>query len=137
MDKNNGYRTRSRTCIQDYLQKNADRTVTVTDIVRYMEEQEQKVNVTTIYRYLDKLIKEGKVHKYVSESKEMASFQWIKECCHDHLHIRCIGCGKVAHLDCGFMNEIEQHFLAHHGFTLDCEGTILHGFCASCKRPDK
>ena len=35
-------------------------------------------------------------------------------------------------MDCHFMDEVRQHLLAEHGFTLQCEGSILYGLCRQC-----
>ena len=51
----NGYATTSRKKILEYLMANSDRTVTVTDIDQYLKKHDNEVNITTIYRYLDKL----------------------------------------------------------------------------------
>ena len=59
----NGYATTSRKKILEYLMANSDRTVTVTDIDQYLKKHDNEVNITTIYRYLDKLAKEGTVMK--------------------------------------------------------------------------
>ena len=70
----NGYATTSRKKILEYLMANSDRTVTVTDIDQYLKKHDNEVNITTIYRYLDKLAKEGTVMKYVAEKGSQALF---------------------------------------------------------------
>ena len=62
-----GYATISRKKILEFLKKNSDRTVAVADIDHYLKAQDCEVNITTIYRYLDKLAKDGTVIKYVAE----------------------------------------------------------------------
>mgnify|MGYP000424079540 CR=1 FL=1 len=52
-----GYATISRKKILEFLKKNSDRTVAVADIDHYLRTQDCEVNITTIYRYLDKLAK--------------------------------------------------------------------------------
>ena len=47
----------------DFLKASSDRTVTAADVDHYLKEQESEVNITTIYRYLDKLAKDGTVIK--------------------------------------------------------------------------
>ena len=64
---NSGYATASRKKILDFLKENKNRTLTVLDIDAYLKECDNEVNLTTIYRYLDKLEKEGTVMKYVAE----------------------------------------------------------------------
>lgn len=129
------YQTKNRKYILEYLESNHNRAVKVSDIAEYMKTCGIKVNITTIYRYLDKLVLDGVVSKFVSNTGDGATYQLTisEHTCHKHLHIQCTNCGKVVHLDCGFMEEISAHFLEHHGFVLDCAGTILHGLCKECQ----
>ena len=62
----NGYATTSRKKILEYLMANSDRTVTVADIDQYLKKNDNEVNITTIYRYLDKLAKEGITARSIS-----------------------------------------------------------------------
>ena len=50
----------------------------------------------------------------------------------EHLHLKCVRCGRIYHLDCHFMDEVRAHLMAEHGFTLQCEGSVLYGLCRSC-----
>ena len=54
--------------------------------------------------------------------------------CDSHIHMQCVRCGKVIHLDCHFLDEINEHIEEHHGFTIICKGSILYGMCESCKK---
>ena len=94
-----------------------------------------KVNTTTVYRYLDKLCAEHVVIKYPDLNSDKAVFQFVGEekKCTDHLHLKCIRCGKVVHLDCDFMDELKEHLFQEHGFRLQCSGDILHGICKDCE----
>ena len=94
-----------------------------------------KVNTTTVYRYLDKLCAEHVVIKYPDLNSDKAVFQFAGEekKCTDHLHLKCIRCGKVVHLDCDFMDELKEHLFQEHGFRLQCSGDMLHGICKDCE----
>ena len=94
-----------------------------------------KVNTTTVYRYLDKLCAEHVVIKYPDLNSDKAVFQFAGEekKCTDHLHLKCIRCGKVVHLDCDFMDELKEHPFRDHGFRLQCSGDMLHGICKDCE----
>ena len=94
-----------------------------------------KVNTTTVYRYLDKLCAEHVVIKYPDLNSDKAVFQFAGEekKCTDHLHLKCIRCGKVVHLDCDFMDELKEHLFRDHGFRLQCSGDMLHGICKDCE----
>lgn len=133
------YKTKSRKLILEYLIEQKEHMVSISDIENYLEKQGEKVNISTIYRYLDKLEAEKKVMKYQDEGGKKAVFQYIEEdqVCHQHLHMQCVKCGRVIHLDCGFMEEIFGHMQQHHHFRLQCSGSILYGICEECEKKEK
>ena len=130
------YTTASRRRIQEFLRNNCDRTVTVSDIAFHLKESGNEVNLTTIYRYLDKLSGEGSVIKYASEKGSQAAYQYVEhgKNCDEHLHLQCVRCGCVIHLDCEFMDEISKHVKQDHGFTLQCRKSVLYGTCQNCEQ---
>lgn len=132
------YKTAARAGITEYLKTNADRTVTVGDIMKGLGGEGRGINVSTVYRYLSKLSEEGLVNKYVAGKGEMAVYQYAgaSHNCSEHIHLQCRVCGRVIHLDCGFMDEIRSHILEHHGFGIECKGSILYGICEECSRTD-
>lgn len=135
MTTGNGYATASRKKILDFLKHNSERTVTVADVDRHLKENESEVNLTTIYRYLDKLEKEGTVIKYVAEKGGQTAYQYVESGhqCDEHLHLKCVECGSIIHLECDFMSEIAEHVLKDHGFRLQCKKSILYGTCKACQ----
>ena len=109
-------------------------TVSASNILEHLEAEGASPNPTTVYRYLDKLAGEQRVMKYVADKGEKAVFQYVDEGrhCREHLHLKCVRCGRIYHLDCHFMDEVRAHLMAEHGFTLQCEGSVLYGLCRSC-----
>ena len=130
------YITKTRTEILEYLKQNWSVTVSVSDIKKHLEEKEIKANTTTIYRYLDKLATDGTVMKYVAEAGGKAVYQYVElgQHCEEHLHLKCVKCGCIIHLDCGFMDEFRNHLKEDHKFRLLCEGDLLHGICGDCEK---
>lgn len=134
MERKHEYQTKSRQMILNYLIMNKDRAVHVSDIISYMEKEKCTVNKTTVYRYLDKLAAEKMLMKYVADKGEKAGYQYVEQNskCQEHLHLQCMSCGRVIHLDCDFMGEISNHILSEHGFKLCCKDSILYGLCDAC-----
>ena len=99
--------TENRLVILDYLKENCSTTISAADIKKHLEEKEISVNTTTVYRLLDKLCAENVIIKYSDINSDKAVYQYAGEKghCREHLHLKCIKCGKVMHLDCGFMDE--------------------------------
>ena len=131
---NNGYNTAARSRILGFLKDNKDRTVNANDILNWLNNQGNDVNITTIYRYLDKLTESGEVMKYIAENGTRAVFQYVgeKQHCEEHLHLQCVRCGAILHLDCGFMDEISEHVMNEHGFRIQCRNSIIYGECSRC-----
>ncbi|MBR4427301.1 MAG: transcriptional repressor [Spirochaetales bacterium] len=129
-----GYTTQSRSRILEFLKSQSTRTVDVSDIRRALATDGNEVNITTIYRYLDKLTSDGTVMKYVAENGTRAVYQYVGERrhCEDHLHLQCTKCGCIIHLDCRFMDEIAEHVLREHGFSIQCRNSIIYGLCEKC-----
>lgn len=135
MVRKEGYKTKNRQQILEFLKMQKDRSISVSEIKANMEKIGYEVNLSTIYRYMDKLVEEGSVMKYISEKGEKAGFQYVEPAhdCHAHLHLQCLKCGKILHLTCCFMEEIQMHIEEHHGFTIQCDRSILYGICQDCK----
>ena len=131
---NNGYNTAARSRILAILKENHDRTVNANDILKVLKDSGNDVNITTIYRYLDKLTESGEVMKYIAENGTRAVYQYVGEAqhCEEHLHLQCIRCGAILHLNCDFMDEISEHVLEEHGFRIQCRNSIIYGLCHNC-----
>ena len=129
-----GYKTNNRTRIMDFLENNKDKTVSVSDIQRHLDASDNHVNITTIYRYLDKLEQGGQLIKVASKDDGKSTYQLTNRDhhCGEHLHLKCVKCGKLIHLDCGFMDEITHHVFEDHGFSIQCENSIICGVCQEC-----
>ena len=135
MTGENHYATASRRKILEILKESKDKTVTAAQIGEKLRQMDSEVNITTIYRYLDRLEKDGTVIRYVSGQGSQAAYQYVEQgkgCC-DHLHLKCVKCGRIYHLDCAFMKEISEHIEKDHGFELQCRNSVLYGICKDCK----
>ena len=132
------YQTKVKSAIIQYLEANRNRTVCASDILNFLHEQEQNTNPTTVYRCLAKLCDEQIVIKYADQQGDKATYQYVGQAhgCENHLHIKCVKCGALAHLDCAFMDEFEEHIKEHHGFSLQCDGSLLYGVCKNCAAKD-
>lgn len=130
------YRTKSKEYIMEFFQVHSEQIVSAADIYNYLEAHGKQVNLATIYRNLDKMTEEGVILKYKTAKDEHAVYQFTgeHESCHEHLHLQCVKCGKVIHLECCFMKDITEHLLEHHGFVLECNNSVLYGLCRECRQ---
>lgn len=137
--KKSGYTTKARVMIMEFLEKNSEITIAVEDILKYLDKKDISVNFSTVYRYLNKLSLEKKVIKIRDEKTKKSMYQLShhQHSCDEHLHIKCVNCGKLIHLNCGYINELKKHLLDDHGFVLKCTDSILYGVCIDCENVRK
>ena len=129
------YHTRQQEAVAEYFRLNADVCVTADDIYLYFMRENSKIGKATIYRCLDRMVESGEIKKFISDSGDGAMYQLIDadNGCDRHFHLKCTVCGRIIHLDCGFMGEFEKHISQHHGFCVDNARTIIYGLCEECR----
>lgn len=131
----NSYNTKQGSLILSLLQKQPGRHFTADDIISELAKGGRPVGKATVYRHLDKLIKQGLVRKYIAEEGQSACFEFIDKSgnCKSHYHLKCSGCGRLIHVECGYLDELARHVLEHHGFVISPEKTVLYGMCEKCR----
>ena len=125
----NKYKTEQRKLIKDYLIVNKEKFVNVEEILHYMNEHNQIVGLTTIYRFLNLLEENNNVRTEIKNHTKY--YQYITNECSNHFHLKCKKCGKTIHLNCKEFENVNQHIKKEHKFNLDYN-TIIYGTCDSC-----
>lgn len=128
------YKTKQRANILNYLKQNNNKHITAEDIINHFKKIGTPIGKSTIYRYLDNLVQENIIRKYVSTEAVAACFQYINNQneCNNHYHMKCTKCGALIHLDCEEVNELSEHIFKDHKFKLDTCKTVLYGICEKC-----
>lgn len=134
MASKNTYSTKQGEIILSCLMALQDQHVTVEKLMDYLREKGESVGQTTVYRNLDKLVRQGSVVKYAGAEGSGACYQYVAdpESCSTHYHLVCGECGQVTHLECGYLDEVTTHLLDHHGFSMDKFKTVIYGVCKKC-----
>ena len=128
-----------------------DGYVTVMDIENYLKEyigdffeiaetsekiyigKDFQVGLTTIYRHLEKMEKDGIVTKFSVEGQPGACFQYIEQGENqDCFYIKCEECGEVTKMECHHLAELYSHVNADHHFSINPKKTIFYGKCEKC-----
>ena len=126
------YKTKQRERILEYI-KASGGCVTAEEIIHGLAETGDTVSKPTVYRTLDHFVKSGTLTRFVSEKGESSSYRLGEDHHAEHFHIKCTECKKTVCVDCGFIHNLENHFLAHHGFTLSPNQTVFYGVCSDCR----
>lgn len=134
MKRDSGYKTKQKEKILDYLIRNKEKHTNVQEIITFLTAEGNPIGTATIYRQLDKLVDCGMVRRYNFDGKTGACYQYIenKEECHEHFHLKCTICGKLIHLNCDRLSNINRHIFEKHGFQVDPSQTVFYGKCSEC-----
>lgn len=133
---NRKYKTKGKDRILLYLKDNPNTHITAEEIYNYLKAGGEKIGLTTIYRQLENLVKEGMAIKYVNGRNIPACFQYVKEGEERRLniyHMKCENCGKLTHLSCDQVDKIINHISEEHGFVIDAKRTVFYGLCPNCR----
>lgn len=130
----NKYNTKQREGILTYLKENKDSNITAEEILNHFASKGENIGKATVYRYLNDLVKQNIVKKYMVEGRNCSCYQYIEEKnCNEHFHLKCERCNKIIHLECEEFKEVQNHIAREHNFELDNIKTVFYGICDSCK----
>lgn len=133
------YNTKTREKIISYLSSQKAKTLSAKEIFYSLKADNVNIDLSTVYRNLEALHEDGIAQKFYSSNGKTSVYQYMEEAgdCTKHLHIQCIKCGKLLHLDCeymnGFLDDFKEHLYSHHKFSLELESSMLYGVCETCK----
>ena len=127
------YNTKQKDLMLDVI-KSKKKSFTIKDIYNDLN---QKVGLTTIYRFIEKLEKEKLVTKEINEDN-ITYYQYLEKCDHNnHFYLKCEKCKNVIHIDCDCINELYNHIKDEHKFKINKEKIIINGICKKCNKEGK
>ncbi|MBR3720855.1 MAG: transcriptional repressor [Clostridia bacterium] len=131
----NKYNTKQREGILNYLKDKQNSNVTAEEIINYFKSNGENIGKATVYRFLNDLVEQKVVKKYMVEGRNCSCYQYIEDHnCDEHFHLKCEKCNKIIHLECEEFKEVQNHISKEHNFELDNVKTIFYGICNDCKK---
>jgi Fur family ferric uptake transcriptional regulator len=128
------YNTEQKKLLLDFLEKNHDSSYTIEEITNELKARGATVGKSTVYRLMTRLVEEKRVKRQLSDSSRKAIYRiTLDSHCHNHLHLQCIKCGKVLHLDEEVSDKLLDTVKQINNFSVSEEDTVLMGKCADCK----
>lgn len=124
---NYSYKTKQKDLILNMIKKQKGE-FKVQDIYEALNKE---VGLTTIYRLIDKLDKEGLLNKTVGDN--ITYYQYLEKCEHEnHFYLKCEKCGNIIHVDCDCIKELMTHIAREHKFKINNEHIVINGICSKC-----
>ncbi len=132
-----GYHTEQKQKVLQFLTQHAKEQFTMQELVTRLS-AEQGVGESTVYRLVQGLVSEGQVRRFVVANNRRFYYQLVAgKSCECHLHLKCLSCGQLEHLD-GFVSAfMQQQVLSTHHFAIDEQKTMLFGHCHDCSQNKK
>lgn len=129
------YKTKISQAIEAFAAERQDRGFCAADVSAYFDEKGINANTTTVYRNLDRMVTQDKLIKYQSTDGSSSLYRRGKtdHSCHEHLHMQCVRCGRVIHIDRDTMNHITKEVQERYGFMIDCDRSSICGICKDCQ----
>ena len=124
------YNTKQKEVILKLIKKQK-KEFTIKDIYNYLKDD---TSLTTIYRLVDKLLKEGSLSKRI-DNMNNTYYQYLEKCSNEnHFYLKCDKCGSMLHIDCDCIDELSKHITSEHDFKLNKEHIIINGLCSKCNK---
>lgn len=131
------YETKQRRILLDYLNTHPDRGFSVEELFDRLSSEHAADIVpgkSTIYRLIARLVSEGLVKRFAGDQGRQFVYQIVAcSACDAHLHLKCIRCGSLYHMDHAASEQIMREVLKESEFALDEKETVLFGVCKGCK----
>ncbi len=128
------YQTRAQKEILNLLKTAPGKHFTAAEIKNRLAAENKSIGTATIYRQLERFVEEGSIRKYVLGPGECACYAYSEDQqCTSHFHCICEVCGKLIHMECSELREIQAHLLERHGFAWNTGKTVFYGICEQCR----
>lgn len=126
------YHTEQKKALLDFLSGNSDKQFTIEEIAEFMSGINAPAK-STLYRLMTKLVDDGHVKRFVKGNSRVFLYQYAgTEHCNMHLHLKCMQCGQLIHLEEDRSQDLQQRILAENHFIVDKSATTIFGQCENC-----
>lgn len=130
------YNTEQKKILTDFLRKNHERSYTIEELSQELKStyNNSAPGKSTVYRLISHLVEKGQVSRLPKGRGRSFVYQSL-ECnkCHTHLHMRCVSCGRLFHLDDDLSEELLVKVRELCGFSVNEKDSVLLGSCNSCR----
>ena len=129
------YTTEQKKMLLDFLTKYAHRSFSVDELIGEMKDEygEGVPGTSTVYRWMTRLVDEGRVKRFVKGHSRRFVYQIVGGAhCRSHLHLKCMECGTLLHLDERVSDALLDQIKANNDFSVNEEETVLFGECSAC-----
>lgn len=128
------YNTLQRQILIEFMTKNKNKSLSVDEWVSLMNYEiidTKPPARSTVYRLMQRLVKENLIIQSISQK---SITYCIANCSNTnkHLHLKCITCGNISHVDNKMSHNLSNKILKQYDFEINLVDTIVYGKCTKC-----
>ncbi len=114
------YRTKQRDLLLKYFETVPGVHVTPGEVCEYFKAQDAAIGKATVYRQMESFMDEGILKKYIIDGNSPTSFEYVDRESHEpgevSFHCKCEKYGRLIHLRCDELEEMQAHLYEAHDF---------------------
>ena len=130
------YQTAQKKKLTDFMMKHQEKSFSVEELCAEMEREyinEEIPGKSTVYRLIQQMVEEGTVKRMMKEHSRKFVYQIAGGAhCSSHLHMKCMDCGRILHMDDDETLKIMAEVMMKNNFKVDERQTMLIGKCGDC-----
>ena len=130
------YNTEQKNELLRFLKKNSQKSFTIDEICSEMHEDSNIATPpgkSTLYRLIPKLVEDNMIKQFNGGKGRKNIYQITgDETCSSHLHLKCVNCGRIIHMDSDISVELSKIIQMHDEFKVSTGKTTIFGTCKEC-----
>ena len=130
------YNTGQRRSLLSVLEKHRDEQFTAEQLVALIASDGGEISLSAVYRNIERLERDGMVRRSTADSGKKSQYQYIGTHCAGHLHLQCVSCGQITHLDDKTTGDMRRAVSSSSDFAIDERKTVLYGRCRECGKTE-
>ncbi len=130
------YKTVQKRIVSDFFEKHCEKAFSVEELSHELGRRfgADAPGKSTVYRIVQKMVEEGTLKRLVKGNSRSFVYQIAAgEHCAMHLHMKCIECGRLLHMDDEQSHGLLRKILEENGFCVNEQQTVLLGKCIDCE----
>ncbi len=135
------YQTKARKLLLDFLSSHPDNSYTADELAELLALEYgagAAPGKSTVYRLVARLVEEALIKRFSKEGSRQAFYQIAGCSGAPHLHLKCMECGRLIHMEESVSDRLLNDILKSDHFSVDEHQTVLFGRCSGCrKQPQK
>ncbi|MCI6717259.1 MAG: transcriptional repressor [Bacilli bacterium] len=133
MNSCRNYQTKQKTAIFSLLKEHSESHLTAEQMLTILKDENTPVGKATLYRFLDSLVENGEVNKYVIDNISCYQYVGTNLNSQNCFHLICDHCGKLINASTEDIKRINEKLEKCLDFKIDNTKTVLYGICKDCQ----